>query len=47
MNDQKKIISKHKIKLDNIKKHNKLYFINDKPEISDSRIRQIKKRNIN
>jgi DNA ligase (NAD+) len=43
MNDQNKTIALHKKKLDNIKKHNKFYYINDKPKISDSEYDKLKK----
>ena len=42
MSDRKKIISKHKDKIDYIKKQNKLYFIDDSPSITDSAYDKIK-----
>ena len=34
--EKKEIIKKYNQKIKILKKHNKLYFLNDKPEISDS-----------
>tara|TARA_Y100000768_G_scaffold365173_1_gene326205 strand:- start:2949 stop:4979 length:2031 start_codon:yes stop_codon:yes gene_type:complete len=42
MKDKKEIIKEFKSKLSILKKHNKLYYINDKPEISDSDYDDIK-----
>ncbi len=42
MKDKKEIIKDFKNKLSILKKHNKLYYINDKPEISDSDYDDIK-----
>ena len=36
MNDKTNIINKYKQKIDNLKNHNKLYYNNDSPEISDA-----------
>ena len=36
MSEKIKIIDQHKKIIQNLKKHNKLYYQNDKPEISDS-----------
>ena len=35
MNDRSKISDQYKKKLKNLKKHNKFYFTEDKPKISD------------
>jgi DNA ligase (NAD+) len=43
MNNKKKIINQHKNKLNNLIKHNKFYYINDDPQITDSQYDNIKK----
>ena len=43
MNDKIKIVNQYKKKIEILKRHNKLYFINDNPEISDSAYDIIKK----
>ena len=42
--EKKEIIKKYNQKIKNLKKHNKLYFIDDKPEISDSNMIRLKKK---
>ena len=42
MDKNSKIIEIYKKKIKNIKKHNKLYFNNDKPEISDAEFDKLK-----
>ena len=36
MSQKKEIINQYKNKINSLKKHNKLYFENDNPEITDS-----------
>ena len=43
MPNKEKIIEEHKKIIDNIKRHNKNYFIDDSPKISDSEFDKIKK----
>ena len=43
MTDKKKVVEKFKKKIIELKKHNKLYFNNDNPKISDSEYDNIKK----
>ena len=43
MNDKIKIVNQYKKKIEILKRHNKLYFINDNPEISDAEYDIIKK----
>ena len=43
MSENKKIIDKFKKNLKKLKKHNKLYFSDDNPEITDSEYDKIKK----
>ena len=43
MSDKSKIISFYKKKINLLKKHNKLYFNQDKPEISDSQYDDLKR----
>ena len=47
MNNKKKIINQHKNKLNNLIKHNKFYYINDDPQITDSQYDNIKKELLN
>ncbi len=42
MENKKKIINLHKEKIKNLKRHNKLYFTDDRPQISDSKYDKIK-----
>ena len=42
MENKKKIINLHKEKIKNLKRHNKLYFKDDRPQISDSKYDEIK-----
>ena len=43
MKDKNKIVSQYKKKINTLKKHNKLYYINDAPKISDSEYDKVKK----
>ena len=43
MKEDKEIIKRFKKKIETLKKHNRLYFTKDKPEISDSEYDKIKK----
>ena len=43
MSLKKKIIKEYKKKINSLKKHNKLYFTNDNPEISDAQFDDLKK----
>ena len=43
MKNKKEIIKKYKEKIDILKKHNKLYFSKDNPEVSDAEYDKIKK----
>ena len=43
MSQKKEIINQYKNKINSLKKHNKLYFENDNPEITDSEYDKIKK----
>ena len=45
--EKKDIIKKYNQKIKILKKHNKLYFSNDKPQISDSEYDKIKKEILN
>ena len=47
MKKSPEIISLHKKKIQNLKKHNKLYFIDNKPIISDSDYDKLKRELIN
>ncbi|MDA9180949.1 NAD-dependent DNA ligase LigA, partial [Pelagibacteraceae bacterium] len=47
MGDRKKIIEEYKKKVDFLKKHNKYYFIQDAPKITDSEYDKVKKETIN
>ena len=38
MNDKTKTIAKYKKKIDLLKKHNKFYFSDDKPKITDAEL---------
>ena len=44
MSTKDKIIDKHKKIIDELKEHNKYYFVNDKPKITDSEYDKIKKK---
>ena len=47
MNDKTKIIAKYKKKIDLLKKHNKFYFSDDKPKITDAEYDTLKKEILN
>ena len=47
MNDKTKIITKYKKKIDLLKKHNKFYFSDDKPKITDAEYDTLKKEILN
>jgi NAD-dependent DNA ligase len=44
MNSKKEIINIYKKKIVDLKKHNRLYFNNDNPEIPDSQFDDLKKK---